>query len=37
MILFRGLTVIEDRESEIQIDSIYLSMYNIDSKTDSFD
>ena len=37
MIVFRGLILIEDQESQIQIDSIRLSMYNIDSKNDSFD
>ena len=37
MIVFRGLILIEDQESQIQIDSIRLSMYNIDSKKDSFD
>jgi len=37
MIVFRGLILIEDQESRIQVDSIYLSMYNIDSKKDSFD
>jgi hypothetical protein len=37
MIVFRGLILIEDRQGKIQIDSILLSTYNIDSKNDSFD
>jgi len=36
MIEFRGLIVIEDQESRIRIDSIFLSMYNIDRTNDSF-
>ena len=37
MIVSRGLILIEGRQSQIQIDSIFRSMYNIDSKKDSFD
>jgi hypothetical protein len=37
MIVFRGLILLDDRQSQIRIDSIFLSMYNIDSKKDSFD
>ena len=36
MIEFRGLILVECQESRIRVDSIYLSMYNVDSKKDSF-